>query len=367
KKSYDKFSMRVFATGKIQVLDCWAVKAIQVSKDLNNKNSTGNEKDTGAICAELGEPDPEPAVCNVEPSVYTDVCCEDEKWSSSANCQVPEENDCDCSLHPNGPSDDCCDIEKCPHSEWTETAYCGNCYPLDTSSASSCCDTWYANSSIFGNFGSKDEDEKTQACCNVSSFSSSHSSEGDVCYIEPASPDLKQYTATWDIKMSPTLTYNPSFVDSYSITGNFRDDYIVYIHAVYEYSNYPRGYTRGAHVISNNDKETNTFIAYASDTRYTGKDAIFHYTSNTVNAYTDGPYASDYRVESFNDTGSRCIIYIYNKKTEMLTQLYPSDNGYPCHWNSDDDLWHDDDDLYICEHNRFRHCSGTITWTENDY
>ena len=189
KKSYDKFSMRVFATGKIQVLDCWAVKAIQVSKDLNNKNSTGNEKDTGAICAELGEPEPEPAVCNVEPSVYTDVCCEDEKWSSSANCQVPEENDCDCSLHPNGPSDDCCNPEKCPHSEWTETAYCGNCYPLDTSSASSCCNTWYANPSIFGNFGSKDEDEKTQACCNVSSFSSSHSSEGDVCYVKSVTPE----------------------------------------------------------------------------------------------------------------------------------------------------------------------------------
>lgn len=119
---FDKFTMRIFARGRIQILDCWAVKAVKIDKKLVGKDDNVNceIQDSGTISQE----------CTEEPTSPSDFCCNDPKWKSSNACN-------NCIATPTSAEDYCCQKEGSP---WIGTLACDPCtYITPTNYTDECC------------------------------------------------------------------------------------------------------------------------------------------------------------------------------------------------------------------------------------
>ena len=135
KKEYDKFSMRILANGKIQILDCWAIKAVMTDQKLIGKNVIVPED-----CEGVDGYVPPPEDCSVAPSKKDSPCCSDDKWKNSSVCTG-------CVTEPTSADDYCCKSES--GSSWVGTQVCDACtYTTPTSPEDECCQAghkWYGS------------------------------------------------------------------------------------------------------------------------------------------------------------------------------------------------------------------------------
>ena len=122
KQGFDKFTMRIFARGRIQILDCWAILAARTDKKLVGKED--------AICdsQDSGTKNDE---CSQAPTSPDDFCCNDARWKSSNIWNS-------CLSTPTSADDYCCSEES--QSSWIGTEACDPCtYSKPESSSDECC------------------------------------------------------------------------------------------------------------------------------------------------------------------------------------------------------------------------------------
>jgi len=134
-KDYDKFSMRVYARGKIQILDCWAIKAVMTEHKLVGKSNTVPDD-----CEGVEGYEKPPEDCSVPPSSKDSECCSDDRWKDSSVCSG-------CVIEPNTADDYCCKEES--GSTWVGSQACDACtYTTPASSDDECCKVghkWYGS------------------------------------------------------------------------------------------------------------------------------------------------------------------------------------------------------------------------------
>ena len=152
RQDYDKFAMRVFEDGKIQLLDCWAVDSVRSDKNISETTYRSMSN-----CAQNGETPPLP--------------------TRETDPPVPQgEDKCKFLPQPTDPSDECCDGGTHPNSPWKDTVYCDSCYPVSSTKAGvSCCAKWKANTSDY----MTNEDEIKTYCCGNDEFY--NSGDGAIC------------------------------------------------------------------------------------------------------------------------------------------------------------------------------------------
>ena len=156
RQDYDKFSMRVFEDGKLQILDCWAVDSVR-----SDKNISETEYRAMSNCAQLNETPPIPTR-ETDPPV------------------PPGEDKCKFLPQPTDPTDECCNGGTHPDSPWKDTVYCDSCYPVSSTKAGvSCCAKWKANTS---QYNTSNDEVKTYCCGNDEFY---NSGDGSIC------PDCK--------------------------------------------------------------------------------------------------------------------------------------------------------------------------------
>ena len=123
KNGFDTFAMRVFARGRIQLIDCWAIKAGKIDKKIVGKEDAVNCEVTGN-----GNDEDE---CPNAPTNADDYCCNNDKWRNSAVCNP-------CVVEPQDPDDYCCSSES--NSSWVDTEACDPCtYTRPTGPDDACC------------------------------------------------------------------------------------------------------------------------------------------------------------------------------------------------------------------------------------
>ena len=122
KHGFDKFTMRIFARGRIQILDCWAILAVRTDKKLVGKEeAVCDSQDSGTKKEECSDP----------PTSPDDFCCNDSKWKNSDICNS-------CTSTPTSADDYCCTEES--ESGWVGTEACDPCtYTKPESAADACC------------------------------------------------------------------------------------------------------------------------------------------------------------------------------------------------------------------------------------
>jgi len=127
---FDKFTMRIFARGRIQIIDCWAVMAAKVDKKLvgDDDVTNCNKTDSGTSKEE----------CSEAPTSHEDFCCNDEKWKNSEICNS-------CVTEPTSPDDYCC--TEASNSSWINSQACDPCtYTTPSGPNDACCQSghkWY--------------------------------------------------------------------------------------------------------------------------------------------------------------------------------------------------------------------------------
>jgi len=122
KQGFDRLTMRIFARGRIQLIDCWGILAAKVDKKLVGKeDAICNGQDSGTIEEE----------CADAPTSPDDFCCNDDKWKSADVCNP-------CTATPTSADDYCC--QEASGSSWVGTQACDPCtYTTPSSPDDECC------------------------------------------------------------------------------------------------------------------------------------------------------------------------------------------------------------------------------------
>ncbi len=107
---FDKFTMIIYARGKVQILDCWATLAARVDKKLVGDNEP-------VTCEDLDLPDINEN-CETAPTSPDDFCCNDPAWKDLNACNT-------CISRPTSPDDYCCSPES--ESSWIGSQACDPC------------------------------------------------------------------------------------------------------------------------------------------------------------------------------------------------------------------------------------------------
>ena len=128
-KGFDKFTMHIHRSGKIDLMDCWAIRSVRTDKKLIGKFEEGQECTspptsplacitkptvaTDACCASARWRDVAPCntdPCANQPESHESACCKLDKWANLPPCYVaPPLNNDECSTEPTDPNDECCD------------------------------------------------------------------------------------------------------------------------------------------------------------------------------------------------------------------------------------------------------------------
>lgn len=177
---FDRFTMHIHPSGKIDMMDCWAVKAVRTDKKLISKyeevaNCTAPpvsplsciSKPTTAedpCCSSTKWRDKEPCStdpCALQPESQDSDCCSDPRWSDKVPCYIapPASND-PCKNEPTSPTDLCCSdaryrglgicdtcanepLDKndvcCSDTRWLTSLICDPCIAKPASCNSTCC------------------------------------------------------------------------------------------------------------------------------------------------------------------------------------------------------------------------------------
>lgn len=123
KQGFDRFTMRIFARGRIQLLDCWAILAAKTDKKLVGKED--------AVCDEHNDSGTENEECADAPTGPEDFCCNDDKWKNSNICNP-------CTATPTNPEEYCC--TEASGSSWVGTEACDPCtYVTPSGPDDECC------------------------------------------------------------------------------------------------------------------------------------------------------------------------------------------------------------------------------------
>lgn len=130
KQGFDRFTMRIFARGRIQLIDCWAILAAKIDKKLVGKED--------AICNETNDSGTQNEECADAPTSPDDFCCNDDRWKNSNVCNP-------CIAAPTNSEDYCCTEES--ESSWIGTEACDPCtYTTPSGPSDECCQSghkWY--------------------------------------------------------------------------------------------------------------------------------------------------------------------------------------------------------------------------------
>jgi len=123
KQGFDRFTMRIFARGRIQLIDCWAIMATKIDKKLVGKED--------AVCNESQDSGTENEECEDAPSSHDDFCCNDDRWKNSNICNS-------CTAAPSSVDDYCC--TEASGSSWVGTEACDPCtYTTPSGPNDECC------------------------------------------------------------------------------------------------------------------------------------------------------------------------------------------------------------------------------------
>ena len=134
KNGFDRFTMRIFARGRVQLIDCWAILAAKIDKKLVGKEDAvcNENSDTGAKNDEN---------CEEAPTSPEDYCCNHPSWKNKPVCNS-------CTSEPTSADDYCCTEES--GSVWVGTVACDNCtYITPTGPTDPCCESghkWHGTS-----------------------------------------------------------------------------------------------------------------------------------------------------------------------------------------------------------------------------
>ena len=122
-KGFDRFTMKIYARGRIQIVDCWAVLAAKIDKKLVGKED--------AVCDESTDSGSKEDECENAPSGPGDFCCNDDRWKNSDVCNQ-------CASPPTSAEDYCC--TEASGSSWIGTVSCDPCtYITPTGPDDPCC------------------------------------------------------------------------------------------------------------------------------------------------------------------------------------------------------------------------------------
>ena len=177
---FDKFTMHIHPSGKIDIMDCWAVKSVRTDKKLIGKFnevmdctapptsplSCVNKPTTASdpCCASTKWRDKAPCSndpCAIQPNSQDSTCCTDPRWSEKPPCYIAPPEDSDpCSNEPTDSNDLCCSDARyrglgvcdacanaptdkndvcCSDSRWLTSLICDPCLAKPTSCNSTCC------------------------------------------------------------------------------------------------------------------------------------------------------------------------------------------------------------------------------------
>lgn len=123
KQGFDRFTMRIFARGRVQLIDCWAILAAKIDKKLVGKED--------AICNENQDSGTDVDECADAPASADHFCCNDDRWKNSDICNQ-------CASAPTSADDYCC--TETSGSPWVGTEACDPCsYTTPSGPNDECC------------------------------------------------------------------------------------------------------------------------------------------------------------------------------------------------------------------------------------